>query len=128
MTICFLFICMLFCHIVDDYYLQGVLASMKQRHWWEENSPDPLYKHDYIVALVMHSASWTFMIMLPLLIKQGFYRSWLYIIFFVINTITHCATDNLKANEQAINLVVDQSIHIIQIIATLVVFRLGGIV
>ena len=38
---------MLFCHIVDDYYLQGILASMKQKSWWEANAPVPLYKNDY---------------------------------------------------------------------------------
>ena len=57
-------ICMIFMHIVDDYYLQGVLASMKQKQWWEKNAPDKLYKYDYIVALIMHSFSWTFMIMI----------------------------------------------------------------
>ena len=39
---------MLFCHIVDDYYLQGWLASAKQKSWWEKNAPDELYKNDYI--------------------------------------------------------------------------------
>lgn len=27
---------MIFCHIVDDYYLQGWLASAKQKSWWEK--------------------------------------------------------------------------------------------
>ena len=39
---------MIFCHIVDDYYLQGKLASMKQKSWWEKNAPDRLYKYDYL--------------------------------------------------------------------------------
>ena len=38
---------MIFCHIVDDYYLQGWLASAKQKSWWETNAPDELYKNDY---------------------------------------------------------------------------------
>lgn len=54
----------IFCHIVDDYYLQGWLASAKQKSWWEKNAPDKLYRYDYIVALFMHSFSWSFMIML----------------------------------------------------------------
>jgi hypothetical protein len=29
-----IFFAMCFCHIVDDYYLQGILASMKQKNWW----------------------------------------------------------------------------------------------
>ena len=57
-------ILMLFAHIVDDYYLQGWLASAKQKKWWEKNAPDKLYKFDYIMALFMHSFSWTFMIMI----------------------------------------------------------------
>ena len=61
----FILFCMLFCHIVDDYYLQGWLASAKQKSWWKKNSPDKLYKYDYLMALFMHSFSWTFMVMLP---------------------------------------------------------------
>ena len=59
-----LLLTMLFCHIVDDYYLQGWLASAKQKSWWEKNAPDKLYKNDYIMALCEHAFSWTFMIML----------------------------------------------------------------
>ena len=53
---------MIFCHIVDDYYLQGWLASAKQKEWWKANAPDSLYSLDYIWALIMHSFSWAFMI------------------------------------------------------------------
>ena len=91
---------MLFLHIVDDYYLQGILASMKQRAWWKENAPDPLYKHDYIVALMEHAFSWTFMIMLPAGIYTIFYDKSivLVIIMFFINWIIHSIVDHLKAN------------------------------
>ena len=37
---------MVFGHIVDDYYLQGILASMKQKSWWKENAPDKMYEKD----------------------------------------------------------------------------------
>ena len=67
-----LLLTMLFCHIVDDYYLQGWLASAKQKLWWEKNVPDKLYKNDYIMALCEHAFSWTFMIMLPLMYAVGF--------------------------------------------------------
>jgi hypothetical protein len=30
---------MFFCHIIDDYYLQGWLATGKQRDWWKSNAP-----------------------------------------------------------------------------------------
>jgi len=26
-------IAMLFCHVIDDYFLQGCLASLKQKAW-----------------------------------------------------------------------------------------------
>lgn len=61
----FILFTMIFCHIVDDYYLQGWLASAKQKSWWEKNAPEKLYKYDYLAALFMHSFSWSFMIMLP---------------------------------------------------------------
>ena len=39
---------MIFCHIVDDYYLQGILASMKQKAWWQkQESYCEKYKYDY---------------------------------------------------------------------------------
>ena len=57
---------MIFLHIVDDYYLQGILAQMKQKKFWKEQAPDEKYKYDYIWALIMHGFSWAFMIMLPL--------------------------------------------------------------
>ena len=43
----FIFIAMIFCHIIDDYKLQSpVLTQLKQRAWWEEHEPNELYKHD----------------------------------------------------------------------------------
>ena len=109
---------MIFFHIVDDYYLQGILAKMKQRSWWEENAPKKLYKYDWVVALIMHSFSWAFMIMLPIAYKVGFALSSLFAIMFCVNVIIHGITDHLKANMKAINLIYDQAIHIGQIILT----------
>lgn len=117
----FIILAMIFCHIVDDYYLQGCLASMKQKKWWQENAPQKLYKYDYIVALIMHSMSWSFMIMLPIAISVNFNVSTLFAIIFVGNTIIHAVVDDLKANKLKINLIVDQSVHILQIIITYVI-------
>lgn len=116
-----IFVSMVFCHIVDDYYLQGWLASAKQKSWWEKNSPDKLYKHDYIAALFMHSFSWTFMIMLVPTIYIILFGGKYYPLVFVVNLIIHMITDNLKANVKVINLCQDQLIHMIQIIGTFVV-------
>lgn len=121
----FIFLLMIFCHIVDDYYLQGWLASAKQKKYWEENAPDKMYKHDYIWALIMHSFSWAFMIMLPVAFFMNFNINFEFVMLFAWNVSLHAITDNAKANKKKINLIQDQMVHILQIIATflcLVVF------
>lgn len=111
---------MVFCHIVDDYYLQGILASMKQKGWWQkQESYCDKYKHDYIVALIMHAFSWAFMISVPFIII-GLNQ---YVIggAIVINTIIHAVVDDMKANKKKINLITDQTIHLFQILFTWIV-------
>lgn len=138
---------MIYLHIVDDFYLQGVLAKMKQKQWWkaEENkqidtnppvSSQPnqlnqlsqLYKNDYKVALIMHSFSWAFTITLPILVYKMVILGQLvetnYFIALSINTILHIFIDDLKANKYKINLVQDQTLHIIQIVITWLILSL----
>lgn len=122
----FLLVFMLLAHIVDDYYLQGWLASAKQKKWWEKNAPDTLYKHDYIMALFCHALSWSIMIFLPILIYSlinNIDLQWFYLAI-PINLCIHAFIDDLKANKLKINLIVDQSIHFIQICATWLAFAL----
>ena len=117
-------ILMFFAHLVDDYYLQGWLALAKQKKWWEKNAPDKLYKFDYIMALFCHSLSWSIMIFLPILIYSlinNVNLNWFYLAI-PINLIIHAVVDDLKANKFKINLIMDQSIHFIQIIVTWVIF------
>lgn len=121
MNAAFVFLWMLFFHVVADYNLQGWLASAKQKSYWEANAPDDLYKHDYIMALIMHSISWTFMIMLPIAYVQGFTTNGGFIFMFVFNVVFHALIDDLKANQKMINLWVDQLAHIGQMILTFVV-------
>lgn len=118
----FTLLLMIFCHIVDDYYLQGWLASAKQKKYWQENAPEKLYKHDYIWALIMHSFSWAFMIMLPIAYSLSFNINVAFLIAFIVNIIIHAITDDLKANKRKINLWEDQIIHLIQIVITAVFF------
>ena len=113
-------ICMIFCHIVDDYYLQGWLASAKQRQWWKDNAPEKLYEHDYKMALFMHSFSWAFMSMIIPTIYSLITKSenWYIFLLFVVNLVVHAIVDDLKANKRKINLIQDQCIHMIQILCT----------
>ena len=118
----FILLAMLFCHVIDDFYLQGILASMKQKMWWKKQGQyKEKYKYDYIPALIIHAFSWVFMIMLPIVIYLKFNLGWLYLAY-PINLIIHVVVDDLKANRLKINLVVDQSIHICQILTTWVIF------
>lgn len=114
----FILLAMIFCHIVDDYYLQGILAKLKQKDWWEQHAPDYLYRHDYIIGLIMHAASWAFMIMLPIAIYLSFIINWVFVLVFVVNLVIHAVIDDLKANKKVISLVQDQALHMLQIIIT----------
>lgn len=109
---------MVFCHIVDDYYLQGWLASAKQKEWWKKNAPDYKYRFDYLAALFMHSFSWAFSVMavptVYIVLLGGVYNP----LLFVANVFMHMYVDNLKANEKKINLIQDQAIHMLQILWT----------
>ena len=112
---------MIFCHIVDDYNLQGWLASAKQKKYWQENAPEKMYEYDYIWALIMHSFSWAFMVMLPIAFTKGFEVGISYLIAFLINLIIHAFIDDLKANKRKINLWTDQVIHLCQITFTAII-------
>lgn len=112
-----LLVAMMFCHILDDYVLQGCLANLKQKSWWEKNAPDKLYKHDYIAALICHAFSWSVMITLPLIIHSKGDLGWFWF-SLPINWTIHALVDNWKANIRKINLIQDQLIHLGQIILT----------
>ena len=121
-----LLIFMIFAHITDDYYLQGWLASAKTKNWWEKNAPDKLYSKDYIMALFCHSLSWSIMVFLPILIYSLYNQidlDWFYLVL-PINLVIHAIIDDLKANKFKINLIIDQSIHFIQIFITWIMFVL----
>ena len=124
---------MLFCHIVDDYYLQGVLAKMKQRKWWKEQPNYSVkYTNDYIAALFAHAFSWSIMIHVPwfiLFYLTSYTLPWAIIPSIILNTMIHFIIDNEKANRYTINLITDQSLHVVQIIlaAAWMFYTIGGI-
>ncbi len=117
-----LLICMIFCHILDDYCLQGILASMKQKSWWKEHAPDKMYEYDYIAALIAHAFSWAFMIQLPILIYMRFNVDWVYFVMFILNVVGHACVDHMKANQRRINLIQDQKYHLLQIFTSALTF------
>lgn len=119
-----LLLSMIFCHIIDDYKLQqGVLVNLKQKSWWKENEPSYQYKFDYLMALLMHSTSWSFMMHLPLIIYVQ-NANLLLLVTFLTNMIIHFVVDDLKANKRKINLIQDQTIHLVQILITWIIWSI----
>ena len=119
----FTVLAMIFCHVIDDYGLQGILAQLKQKSYWRKDRQyKPLYRYDYICALIMHSFSWSFMIMLPIALRMNFNIGVDFLICIIINTIIHAIVDDAKANKLCINLWTDQLIHMLQIAVTAMIF------
>lgn len=114
----FIVLAMIYMHILDDYVLQGILANLKQRSWWKQNYPDKLYRHDYIVALLMHSMSWSFLTLLPIAVYRGFNVGTDFLAVFLINALGHAGMDHAKANMGLVNLITDQTFHLLQILVT----------
>ena len=119
-------IIMFFLHIVDDYYLQGLLAKMKMKDWWREQTDKPLYKYDYIMALYEHAFSWSFVMMSPIMVLMIYHNDYRFVSTYIscmfTNTVIHAIVDDMKANKYRINLITDQLIHFVQIIVTWLVF------
>lgn len=111
---------MIFLHIVDDFYLQGVLAQMKQKKWWQKQTKDSRYKWDYLAALIIHGLSWSFMVHLPfawmMAILGKFQYATEYTVSLLIHAGVHALIDHAKANAHVINLCEDQAFHADQIL------------
>lgn len=110
---------MLFMHVIADFNLQGILAQMKCEAWWKDKKYYGEY--DWATALTMHAFSWTFLVMLPLLVYLDFQLTNAFNNMFCINLFVHFFVDDLKANRHKIDLRTDQVIHIIQIAVTYIV-------
>jgi hypothetical protein len=118
---------MIFLHIIDDFFIQGMcLSDLKQKNWWLK-SPEysDKYKNDYKMALYMHSFSWTFLIMLPIAYSMNWQPSFVFSVCFMLNIMIHSLIDDLKANEGKLSLVADQFLHLGQIILTCIIYSLG---
>lgn len=121
----FVLILMLFLHILEDFHLQGILASMKQTSWWEKQLGSEYlgkYEYDWVPSLLAHAFEWTFMIMLPIFLTREF--TYLTALMIMSNTSFHFVVDNSKCNLKQINLITDQIFHLVQILFTWVFFIL----
>lgn len=114
-----LLLLMILAHIVDDFVLQPVcLSKLKQKSWWEQQDGyASQYQNDYSMALLMHSMSWSIMILLPGMFTVDIPGTVLFSLF-IINAGLHYLIDDLKANKKKINLLDDQTFHMLQVIVT----------
>ena len=109
-----IFILMLFCHVIEDFHIQGILAQMKQRSWWY-NQPDYSirYGYDYMIAVLIHGFEWSFFVHIPIFYFIGI--SPIIFISLAINAILHAYIDHLKCNTRQLNLTQDQILHVLQL-------------
>lgn len=127
----FILIAMILLHIVEDFHLQGILANMKQKSWWDKQIVDfppkkaNKYRKDYIISLMVHSLENSIFITLPIIINDLYYTFtvnkdntlwFVWVIDIWLNTYYHYLIDDLKCNKMKINLIIDQLLHLVMIV------------
>ena len=127
-------------HLIADYFLQGCLSDLKQKRWWHDQVKKlykdydgynksfewqhrllEKYKYDYMAGLLCHAAMWAIVSFFPLM---WYCRPWLFTVLLIVNILVHFVVDHMKANTHRFNLVQDQSIHLVQVIATVLIVML----
>lgn len=125
-----MFVILMLLHLLADFPLQTIgnpsIANLKCRDWWldyfkgDKKALEP-YKDDYKVMLIIHGFIWSAITFFPMwttaqaLIPMA--------ALLLGNTIIHAYIDNAKANWRCLSLVADQSLHVLQIIMALIVWR-----
>ena len=115
---------MIFCHIIADFNLQGCLANMKCKDWWQDHYPDKKYEDDYSAAMWIHAFAWSFMIHIPVIAvlicrnMMTVTNTTILSLTFWTNMWVHFWVDMFKANVKLLNLWQDQLFHMLQIILT----------
>ena len=126
----FMFAACLFMHVIGDYVLQTpFMATAKQRSYWENEAKKmdiegTAYRYDYLAILTVHSITWSFCVLLPIVIY-----CWLvlghfpvnFISIFIWNAVIHGIVDDQKANKHTINLIEDQLFHFLQIVLSIAI-------
>ena len=96
--------------------------NSKQRIEHEHQRLKHEYGLDWAMAMFEHSLYWTLVTFAPIIFFYHInYQITLCVV--LINIIFHFIVDDLKANKFAINLVEDQVLHFVQIIATCMIIK-----
>ena len=127
----FILFLMLLMHYIEDFHLQGILANMKQKSWWDKQIVDfpprkgNKYRKDYVISLIVHSLENAIFVTLPIIINDLYYTftvnkdnslwiAWLFDIWLI--AYFHYWIDDSKCNKMKINLIVDQLLHFVIIV------------
>lgn len=121
-------------HLIADYFLQGILADLKQKQWWDGQIKKlyeeyegynksfewqhhflKMYKYDYMAGLFCHALMWSIVTFFPLM---WFCDAYLFFWIVFINWMIHAIIDHGKANIHCFNLVQDQLYHLTQVEVT----------
>lgn len=127
----FILFLMLLMHYIEDFHLQGCLANLKQKKWWEKQMSNndmhshyalehSIYKNDYKMSLFAHSIENALFVMLPLIVDtliseytNHVQNIWiLFVPSIILICVSHYFIDDSKANKMKINLVQDQLLHL----------------
>jgi len=131
-----LFLLVLLLHFIADFNLQlgAGLDKFKSVDWWRKIMGETIwgtadeqfrkYKHDYKVAMAIHSVVWALVTFAPCIWLCTSAKAMLSIL--AVNAVAHYYIDNLKANRYRLNLVQDQILHLLQVGASFFAFRLCG--
>lgn len=106
-------------HVIEDFHLQGRMADMKQRAWWSQY-PER-YSRDWMPVILLHGMEWSVLVSLPLLLLTGLDAGWWFAAMVAVNGLVHAGVDHLKANSLRIDLIQDQTVHMVQMVAALCV-------
>ena len=106
-------IMMMFCHVVEDFYLEGCLA-------WMNTELRALQQKDYKIVLMMQSLSWTCCIFIPIIYHIG-HCGWMYeevpfLVTFVLDWIIQAIVTSLKYHKGVISLAQKQIVNILQVV------------
>lgn len=108
-----LLLLMILCHIVEDFHIQGVMANMKQKSFWKPYGEK--YARDWKPVIILHGMEWAILTSMPCLVASWFDVPLWFILVIVAMGLLHAYIDHLKANVGNINLIIDQTFHLIQI-------------
>ena len=134
---CYLIWVCILLHLIADFCMQGILCDLKQEEWWKKQVEEKWakyggdwrrgvwrkYRFDYIAGLLCHSVMWSLVTFFPLMFVANPVS---FSVLVVLNVAVHAYVDNLKANKitSRINLCKDQLIHLVQVVATVLLYQI----